>query len=67
MVLNPSNKGFTLIEILIVVAILGILAAVAIPSFVDYRRKSYNAITTADTKSAKFSLESFYQETGYYP
>jgi type IV pilus assembly protein PilE len=40
---TASNKGFTLIEVMIVVAIVGILAAVAYPSYQDHVRKSRRA------------------------
>jgi len=50
--LRPSNeKGFTLIELMIVIAIIGILAAIAIPNFLSYRQKGFNAQANSDAKN----------------
>ena len=46
-----NEKGFTLIELMIVVAIIGILAASAVPNFLSYRAKGYNAQAQSDAKN----------------
>ncbi len=49
---KKDQKGFTLIELMIVIAIIGILAAIAIPQFNSYRKRGYVATLLADSKNA---------------
>jgi type IV pilus assembly protein PilA len=48
---KEGQKGFTLIELMIVIAIIGILAAIAIPQFVSYRQKGYNTKAKGELKN----------------
>ncbi len=64
---HRNQKGFTLIELMIVIAIIGILAAIAIPQFSKYRAKSYNTANLADSRNLKTDMESYYAEWERYP
>lgn len=62
-----SQKGFTLIELIIVVAIIGILTAIAIPQFASYRQKSFNASAISDLRNTSIALEGYHADYFYYP
>ncbi len=54
------EKGFTLIELMIVIAIIGILAAIAIPQFNAYRNRAFNSAALADLRNAMGAQEVYY-------
>lgn len=55
--MKSVQKGFTLIELMIVVAIIGILAAIAIPAYQNYTAKSQASVALADITGAKVNIE----------
>jgi type IV pilus assembly protein PilA len=61
-----KNEGFTLIELMIVIAIIGILAAIAIPQFSAYRTRSYNSAAEADIRNAATAQEAYYVDRQTY-
>ncbi len=56
MIKLTNKKGFTLIELMIVIAIIGILAAIAIPNFISYRNKSYCSRAESDANNLSAAL-----------
>lgn len=67
MKMKKDNKGFTLVELMIVVAIIGILAAIAIPQFQAYRAKAFNSAAESDLKNFKTAMEASLADQQAYP
>jgi type IV pilus assembly protein PilA len=62
-----SNQGFTLLELIVVVAVLGILAAIAIQQFQLHRARAIDASMRSDLKNVALAMESYYGEFLSYP
>jgi general secretion pathway protein G len=60
-------NGFTLIEVMITICIIGTLAAIAIPNYIGYRDKANNARAISDIKNLELAIQNFYVTTGQYP
>jgi type IV pilus assembly protein PilA len=63
-----GDRGFTMIELLVVVVIIGVLVAIAIPLYMNYRKGADNKSAASDTRGAIAAVEQFYTEnSNTYP
>ena len=62
-----TSKAFTLLEVLIAIAILAVLAAISIPIYAQYKVKLNNAIAVTDIVNIQVAVESYYQANDAYP
>ncbi len=58
--LRGNSKGFTLIELMIVIAIIGILAAIAIPNFIAYRNKAFCSAAESDANNIAAAIADYF-------
>jgi type IV pilus assembly protein PilA len=61
-----SEQGFTLIELLVVILIIGILAAIAIPSFLNQRQKGQDACAKSMVRTVQTAMETYYTDYNTY-
>jgi len=64
--LKATQKGFTLLELMIVVAVIGILASIALPGYTDYIKKGKAAEATSNLADLKIKAEQFFQDSRTY-
>jgi type IV pilus assembly protein PilA len=64
--LHREEKGFTLIELLVVIIILGILVAIAVPSYLSFAGRAKDSAAMADVRAIVPSIEAYYSDLGDY-
>ena len=62
-----QNEGFTLLELLVVIAVMGVLAAIVSQQFMIYRSRAIDTQMRSDLKSAAMAMESYFADFQSYP
>jgi general secretion pathway protein G len=65
--MTSARSGFSIIEIMVVIAIAGMIMAVAIPNFMKYRKEAKITTTKATLRTLEGAIDSFHSDTGSYP
>src|SRR5438270_13715004 len=65
--LKKRDQGFTIVELLIVIVVIGILALLVITTYSGIQQKARNSKRQTDVQAIQTHLEAFYSQNGYYP
>ena len=61
---GSEDRGFTMIELLVVVVIIGVLVAIAVPVYLNYRKGAANKSAASDVRGAITAIEQYYTDNG---
>lgn len=64
---RSRSEGFTLIELIVVIAIIGILATIALPKLKDAPRRAEEAVLKTNLRAMRDAINQFHADKGYYP
>lgn len=64
--LAKEESGFTLIELLVVLVIIGVLLAIAVPSYLGFKQRAEKRAAESNVRAAIPAMEAYYSDNGYY-